>query len=363
MNIEQLSDHVANSPAVKYETKLQPTAGTGTKVYPSSYLGENKEAGVYAHETRMIDGHPIACVIVDSVPSQANRAESALSELRREGRLSFPAIALETDAGSVCTLDLPHRAADAYLEHGKLDGEQFAKSDVFKAIRSATPRNASKLFQVDPVSLLFGVWFSRGNNAAKGRFSRLLCSELVAINAIEGVKTASRVDPLRNDTSGEALEAKEIAASELPYSKDAKKMKVSELGFGSIPPTVTRGGITCDYVQQVATLTFSGLRRLSFGDDPTQNRAGRLVLAALGLVAIEATSSSGLWLRSGCDLYATESSKLIVGGDEFELDLDGALGLFNSAVSKAAESGLCFEDSLTLTADSPVLEAVLGGGA
>jgi hypothetical protein len=66
---------------------LQPAGGAGDKVFPPTYGG-----AVYAVERSPIPGreHPIDCVLIDSVQSQANRMEEALQEAVNEGRLNIP---------------------------------------------------------------------------------------------------------------------------------------------------------------------------------------------------------------------------------------------------------------------------------
>ena len=363
LSFDALTKAVSSSPAILYAANYQPTAGAGGKVYPSSYPSEKDgEPNIYASERRRLDGEEVPCVIIDSVQSQANRIESAISEVRSDKKIEFPALEVDLSEyghGIISTLELPHRAADAYLEHGKIAGKPFASSDLCQSLRNATPRNCSDIYKVDPVSLLFGCWFSRGNNSGKGRFSRMITSEMIAINSIQGVRGSSRLDPFRTDTGGEKVKKEALAKSETTQSGD---MKVSELGFGNIKPSIQMtGGVTCDYVLQNATITLSGLRRLSFGSDEKANHAGRVVLASLGLVGLEAMLADGVWLRTGCDLYATESKKTIVAGTEFELDLKSALKLFSQAVELAAKSGLKFDKQVTLTGDSPLLADLLLG--
>src|SRR5260370_32369196 len=57
--------------------------------------------------------------------------------------------------------------------------------------------NATAMFRVCPTALLFGTWDSQsesGVNSAK--FARALVSEIVGLDVKQGVKTASRIDPL-----------------------------------------------------------------------------------------------------------------------------------------------------------------------
>ena len=83
--------------------------------------------------------------------------------------------------------------------------------------------------------------------------------------------------------------------------KGAKAVRPSEINHGNIAPTVQLLGITCDYAEHTAVLSFAGLRRLGFGGGP-KDEAGRALLAALGVVALAEQDARGYALRSRCDL-------------------------------------------------------------
>ena len=90
--LRQAMDGGANYLRVK--TRLQPADGPGGKVYPPTYAGpegsaRNEEAR-YHIEERRLDGEVIMAAVLDSVPSQANRAEEALLEGRRTPRSLTP---------------------------------------------------------------------------------------------------------------------------------------------------------------------------------------------------------------------------------------------------------------------------------
>jgi hypothetical protein len=103
-------------------TALQPLAGPGGPVKPATYAG-----GVYQLESRwrrdLEEDAPVAAVVIDNAPSQANRLEAAL-ESHAES-LGLPTIVLDV-ARVVHALPAhlparlsswrgPHRQADAYL--------------------------------------------------------------------------------------------------------------------------------------------------------------------------------------------------------------------------------------------------------
>ena len=92
-------------------------------------------------------------------------------------------------------------------------------------------------------------------------------------------------------------------------------------------------------------LSLAALRRLGFS---TGAEEARTVLAALGLLAVFATESRGHDLRSRCLLVPKKGFALKIeavhrDGDTtpLELDLAGAIALYNQAVGKLPE-GLQF---------------------
>ena len=73
----------------------------------------------------------------------------------------------------------------------------FRQSDVGKAIDRVSLQNATPLFELCPTALLFGMWDSTGPKGGLGaKFERAMVSEIVGIDAVYGVKTSSRIDPL-----------------------------------------------------------------------------------------------------------------------------------------------------------------------
>lgn len=69
---------------LRVKTKLQPADGPGGKVHPPTYAGpegsDRSQEARYHIEERRRDGGTILAAVLDSVPSQANRAEVALLE-------------------------------------------------------------------------------------------------------------------------------------------------------------------------------------------------------------------------------------------------------------------------------------------
>ena len=270
LTLDQLKHAVRGSAAaVRLRVKLQPASGTGTKVFPPTYAG-----GIYATEKRLIDGQPVECVLLDSVQSQANRMEQALLQAYRDGKMKFPLISVAfsdfPDIGEITTLDAPHRVFDAILRDSVLNKKPFRAqlkqggerdrsviSDEGKAIADANSRNATSLLELCPAALVFGAWDSTGAAGGLGnKFARALASEIVGVQAVYGVRTASRLDPLgikkgevyESMTDGSYVvlkgEAKVNGDKEVVFNRKKEKNKEAGtpagINHGNIPPDIVR---------------------------------------------------------------------------------------------------------------------------
>ena len=125
--------------------------------------------------------------------------------------------------------------------------------------------------------------------------------------------------------------------------KGAKKVRPSEINHGNIAPTVQSLGVTCDHAEHTAVISFAGLRRLGF-ERGERDRAGRALLAALGLVALAEQDTRGYALRSRCDLVCDGTTPLELvhangAVEELELDRSGAQRLYIDAYSTARDAG------------------------
>ena len=177
----------------------QPVGGPGDKVFPPTY-----EGGSYATEQRYVDGEEVACVLLDSVQSQANRMEIALLHEWEAGRAPLPVITVDfTKDGlpnpfRVTSLEAPHRIADALLRDSELDGVMFRQSATGKRLDEPGIHNSTALFELCPTALVFGMWDSTGPRGGSGvKFQRALVSEIIGMHAKQGQKTSSRLDPAR----------------------------------------------------------------------------------------------------------------------------------------------------------------------
>lgn len=378
--------------AIRGRAVLEPAGGPGDKIFPPSHsVGDNerRDGAKYAFETRRRGETNVRCVLLDSVQSQANRMEDALQALWAEKKIALPVIEVDLskvapDVGKVTSLTAPHRIADALLRDSFVKEEgielPFRSSKLGKSFTDASPRNAGPLFKVCPTGLVFGIWDSTGPKGGLGaKFQRLLTSEIVGIGAQVGVKTASRIDPTqmvnaaaiiyrKKPEPGEFLtwtlqeeeaETGQVGNSTVPLKWGAKKKegkwvqgegKLTTANHSNIPPTldVVAGGVTIDHAEHTVVLSLAALRRLGFAEGGPQ---ARVVLAALGLVAVLAAENRGHDLRSRCLLVPrwdekekkSEALRLeVVARDgsttPLSLNLDAALSLYNEAVTALPES-------------------------
>ncbi len=369
--------------AFRCVTEYQPAGGPGSKVFPPTY-----EGGRYAEETRYIDGRQVSCVLLDSVQSQANRAELALLEAHRAGRIQIPLLVVRFDDArllkrfTVTSLDAPHRAADALFRDSLLGGVIFRQSEKGRLLDTAETRNATGLFGLNPTALVFGIWDSTGPRGGLGaKFQRALVSEIVGYDAVPGVKTSSRIDPAQIALGAGPLYRRERARDDAPaWTLDSKQGKdklgkdgkPSEANHGNVTPTIatTGGGYTISKAVQTTVLSLATLRRLRFplhgaaGSDPAVDAVARTALAALGLTAAVLAREEGADLRSRCQLVAAYPSSwelLDAPGTEgraFSLDGAGAVELLRAAVEEAKRVGLPWEGEIVLTPSEELLELV-----
>ncbi len=356
----------ADMAAVRAVVPLEPVDGPDGKVFPPTHL-----QGAYAFENRRLAGQEIRTVLLDSVQSQANRLEELLLSAHRGGDIGFPLIEIDFGSGEKLTsLDLPHRVHDAILRDSELKGKPFRETEIGKSLIAARTWKATAFYRYAPTVLLFGTWDSTGGGGVNSaKVARSLVSEIVGLHAVDGVRTASRIDPLGIKRSIEIYKGPAGAWSldQADAQQDGKlkpgwaKQRPADINHGNIPPTIGPGGVTISEAVQTTVLSFIQLRKLRFPEDragssPERDVAGRAVLAALALYAVLLQWNEGYQLRSRCQLVPKSRPQLqwvgMTAGDvqPLELDLAFAKEIFAMAVEKAGDAGLKWEtDPVILT--------------
>lgn len=366
---------------------LQPAGGVGDKVFPPTYLSEGGAEHKYAVEDRLVPGTDKSSqtVLLDSVASQANRAEFALLEGWELGELKFPVPYVDFEEygelvnfDKLTVLDAPHRLADAIFRDSLLDGSLFRLTEIGRSITHASPRNATSLYRYSPTSLLFGMWDSTGPKGGLGsKFQRAYVSEIVGYDAIIGKKVGSRIDPLGIEKlSQEDLIYKSKDADEVwTFDKndayeDQKGKKVtgvnrpSEVNHGNIPPRIDSesGGVTISKALQTTVLSFATLRKLRFAAYSREaETAARCAISALGVAAIAYQYEMDFDLRSRCLLLPTHIPQIEFlmrdGTHSEKLTLSRAISIdiLNQAIDKSQSLGISWEPNVIRMLPAPKL--------
>ncbi len=348
---------------IRIRTTYQPAGGDGARIYPPTYPADNGKSP-YVIETRVVAGEQREDVLLDGVPSQANRAELALLKGSRGGRFEIPLLEIRHDGAAsvvLTSLELPHRYADAYLRDSEIDGVKFDKTDLGKEFQAASAEDATALFQHDPGSVVYGAW----NSHRKGRqakFPRIYASEVVGWDPQFGERKAGRMDPL-NLTGNARPDGDDW--SFVAVGEKVKGERLSERGHGNIAPNPAHGGVTITSAQRFATVSFAALDRLGFGAASHEaSVAARTALAAYALLADRlAFSAASLWLRSGCELVTMDDTLEWVnrggGTDSFTLTTADAITLYTHSVQVAADLGLPLSLDLVRLAPGKNLAAAI----
>ncbi len=384
LTFDRLRDAVSGSAvALRSRVILQPAGGEGDKVFPPSYAVDGRPEHKYAVEERQVGegDRTTITVLLDSVASQANRAELALLEGWERDELSFPVPYVDfsedngaTDYEKLTVLEAPHRLADAIFRDSLLDGTLFRLSDTGRAITDATPRNATDLFRYSPTSLLFGMWDSTGPKGGLGsKFQRAYVSEIVGFDAAVGKKVGSRIDPLQIEkvaqedrvfnsehpaevwTHDPDTAEKDKKGDPVPASRGSESGEAgqpSKINHGNILPSIDTqaGGVTISKAMQTTVISFAALRRLRFkGFDREAETAARTAVAALGVAAIAYQYENDFDLRSRCLLLPAHPPSLeLLGrdgaaGDAVDVDRKAATEILSAAAAHAATAGIGWE--------------------
>ena len=346
---------------IRIESELDPLGGRGALVKPPVYVG-----GAYQLDQRWAsrdDEKPTLVVVVDNVPSQANRLEEAIRSQRDV--LGVPEFVLDLSdiahlpahlPREISSWHFPHRVADAYLRDSQVDGVDFSRSELGRAILDATPWSAAPLIEWFPGAALYGYWQSHlGKKRANTKHARAWVSEIVGwkpattdtrVKGLKGDPLNLNTDAVVTSNPDDRIEWEigKVARS------DAKTDKLSEMGHGQVPfmrdSDATTAAVSFARVTQTATVSFAQLRRISLGEpySADADAAARALLVALGLHAHVLAFGRGFALRSGADLRVATNQTwwLGAGGDEpRELgDVDSTRALLMLARDHAASLGV-----------------------
>ena len=326
---------------IRIDCELEPISGPGGTVKPAVYEGGN-----YQRDRRWAsptDEEPTEVIVIDNVPSQANRLEDALR--RNCAAISIPEFVIDFSdlphlpahlPRSLSSLQFPHRNADAYLRDAELDGMDFLKTDVGQAIFNATAQTCGPLIAWFPQALLYGFWQSHlGKKRQNTKHARAWVSEIIGWQpaSTETKVLGLKGDPLNLNTDDTVTSNPDDRAG-WEVGKGAKLAgsksdKLSEIGHGQVPfmgSDAPASAISFARVTQRATVSFAQLRRVSLGGESgAADAAVRALLVALGLHAQQLAFGKGFALRSGAELRPRSTTVTWLGADaDRPLDLGGA---------------------------------------
>ena len=384
LSIEVVNNAVLDTAAAfRLTLRLEPVS---PKVFPPTY-----EGGKYATEERIIGGQRLACVLLDSVPSQANRMETALQDAWDGGEIELPIVSSDFSAvdnpglRKITSLQAPHRIADAILRDSlaTVGGKpvKFRQSPAGEALGEVSSGYATPLLRHAPHCLVFGMWDSTGPRGGLGvKFARAVVSEIIGVDAVPGKKTSSRIDPanirvnagvLYEAKDGWTLDEKDAVKEKGKPVRLGKEGKPSEANHGNVTPSISDGGFTIAYAEQTTVLSLPALRRLRFPakagerSTPEADTAARTYLAALGLLAATLAVDAGFDLRSRCVLHPTEPVRWHLLGrpgepeKTFALDKAGAVALYKDVLAAVRAAGLeVATDEIVLTPSDDLVTLV-----
>lgn len=360
-NLESALADRSQEAGVTIDTVLEPLAGRYAPVKPAVYAGGRYQMDKRWDQT-VDPPQAVDAIVIDNTPSQANRLEAALEQLRPE--LGLPELVLDLSGlrslpphlpRTLSSFRFPHRQADAYLRDSALDGQPFPSTDLGKSLLSATGDNATTLLEWFPQALLFGFWQSHlGKKRSQAKLSRSWVSEIVGyrpattetrVLAVKGDPLNLSVDEAAEFNPDDLLAGWAIADREKKAGGGKAKERLSELGHGQVPVSIADAapaGISFARIQQRASVSFAGLRRISVGSDQA-NAAARALVAAIGFAAHVGAFGRAFHLRSGCDLLPAQSTWTWLGSSPEVLKaptIAEALTLVRACTARAERAGL-----------------------
>jgi CRISPR-associated protein Csb1 len=345
--IERATNLESDDAAIRIRAEYAPQAGPAAKVFPPTYLPTGGSR--YHFEERWEDGERVPVVVLDSIQSQANRAERAL--LDEAADLRLPQIVLETELADrtvrISNLAAPHRSRDAYFLDSEVDGIPFDETPVGQALRSVTADDATPALRHAPFDLVYGVWDSHRGQRVPMKFPRTYTSEMLGWHAVAGKRAATKGDQL-NLPGQSTVPTKDWRPDMVSGQKKKAQVKLSELGHGMVPgqPDAEAGGVSVRAITREAVLSLTGLARLYFPlPDGDVTSVGRAALAAVALLGDRlAFARAGLNLRSGSDLVLVSDRVEWVqaGGvtETLELSASDARELVSLASERLASAGV-----------------------
>lgn len=340
-SLTSLRDHLRRGGAAILNHPGVYAVAEGAVIAPARYAG--REGSTFVTETRYLDGAFGVTALIDSKPSQSNRAEARLIETRQEQGPSsrIPMIAVEYQSVTLFDAGLPHRAVDAHIRASTYEDRPTVDAPWYRALRDATAVDFSPVFTTSPVTLAYGGWDS-SRKTGQLRIRSHFVSELFGvIDTAEGrisKRSGARLDPLGQDfhvapdefealldrqrahMSPKTVAKLDAALAKARKAKSGELLSASPLGLGGVPPgTDTPYGVSVPEVRRARTYSLAGLRRLRFGGSVEDDVAARAALLAMMLLGA-AYADADPEIRAYCDL-ASPRGQVLLDDQLTELDV------------------------------------------
>ena len=289
--------------ALHLKQRLIPVEGEGAVIFPPTY------ANIGYNIDKLSDGTRVA--MIDSVGSQANRMEPIFKDP------PYAELVPQIDIGygeekKISILEAGHRLGDAVIRSTDLQKDA---QDAFREFLDTG--NATKIAELAPTSLVFGVWDSRDTQA---KLPRIVQSVIRAWDISE-LKRSAQYNP-----------ALDYAVLEVFSEEDKQKAEgktespLAQRGFVHVPAIGTHGGVIAKGgIERQVTVNLVALRRLEGKDTEAteklrnlESENGKLAEAlrqleeantkvtqalrryVLGLSLVAATAPLDPFLRQGC---------------------------------------------------------------
>ncbi|MFD9814925.1 type I-U CRISPR-associated RAMP protein Csb1/Cas7u [Streptomyces sp. NPDC059080] len=278
------------APRLRFEVKLAPALGSGFQ--PTGF----PDIGAATFETYGADGTLHDNLLVESPQSMANRLEASVWDA---GAQQPHELIADLPYVRVCRTDAPeefltssrleaHRLASAFIRDARLDGTPMLdiigeRLGLAKDTPLNYPRMARTVLQLDPFCLIHGVFFAHRSWLGQPKFPRAI-SALIEAHDVQPLQSGGRkADSVRHQ-----------------LDKDGDGGGTSE-GYGSVP--FHRTDYTARDITAYFSLDLELLRSYGLGNELTE------LLAALALWEARRFLTTGLRLRTGCDLIITQDAE------------------------------------------------------
>ena len=368
---------------IRIDAELEPVAGPGGPVKPAVYEGGTTSMIVVGR--RPGDSEATQVIVIDNVPSQANRLEHALRQHRKS--ISIPEFLLDLcryAAPAVTSPEVAVKLGVSPPQRGRVsarlgtrrrglheDGDR--QGDLRR--HGANLRPFSRLVPTGPP-----IWILQshlGKKRQNAKHARAWVSEIVGW---QPASTETKVLGLKGDalnlSTDEPVTSNPNDRTDWDVGKGGKieggkNDKLSEMGHGQVPfmgADAPAASVSFARVTQRATVSFAQLRRVGLGTaDPEADSAVRALLVALGLHAHQLAFGRGFALRSGAELRRRATTVAWLGEDADEsCDLNGGAAtreLLGAARQHAKSVGVPLdgwgEEARTLTPKANLRKAIL----